>query len=31
VKRCLVPSAFILLMGTLYIIFGNELKFLVAG
>jgi hypothetical protein len=31
VKRCLVPSAFILLMGTMYIIFGNELKFLVAG
>jgi hypothetical protein len=31
VKQCLVPSAFILLMGTLYIIFGNELKFLVAG
>jgi hypothetical protein len=31
VRQCLVPSAFILMMGTLYIIFGNELKFLVAG
>jgi len=31
VRRCLVPAAFILLLGTLYVIFGNELKFLVAG
>jgi TRAP-type C4-dicarboxylate transport system permease large subunit len=31
VRRALVPAAFILLLGTLYIIFGNELKFLVAG
>ena len=31
VKRCLIPAAFILLLGTLYIVFGNELSFLVAG
>jgi len=31
VRRCLVPSAFILLLGTLYIIFGNELSFLIGG
>jgi len=31
VKRCLLPAGFILLLGTLYIVFGNELSFLVAG
>jgi TRAP-type C4-dicarboxylate transport system permease large subunit len=31
VRRALVPAAFILLLGTLYVIFGNELSFLVAG
>jgi TRAP-type C4-dicarboxylate transport system permease large subunit len=31
VKPCLIPAAFILLLGTLYIVFGNELSFLVAG
>jgi TRAP-type C4-dicarboxylate transport system permease large subunit len=31
VKRCLIPAVFILLLGTLYIVFGNELSFLVAG
>lgn len=31
VRRCLVPAAFVLILGTLYIIFGNELSFLVAG
>ena len=31
VKRCLVPASFILILGTLYIVFGNELSFLVGG
>jgi hypothetical protein len=31
VRRCLVPSAFILILGTLYIVFGSELSFLVGG
>ncbi len=31
VRRCLVPAAFVLVLGTLYIVFGNELSFLVGG
>ncbi len=31
VRQALVPAAFILVLGTLYIVFGSELKFLVAG
>jgi TRAP-type C4-dicarboxylate transport system permease large subunit len=31
VKRCLVPAAFILVLGTVYIVFGNRLSFLVGG
>jgi TRAP-type C4-dicarboxylate transport system permease large subunit len=31
VRQALVPAAFILALGTLYIVFGSELKFLVAG
>ncbi len=31
VRQALVPAAFILVLGTLYIVFGSELKFLIAG
>ena len=31
VRQALVPAAFILTLGTLYIVFGSELKFLIAG
>ncbi len=31
VRRCLVPAAFILILGTAYIVFGNQLSFLVGG
>lgn len=31
VRRALVPSAFILLLGTLFVVFANDLKFLIAG
>jgi hypothetical protein len=31
VKTCLVPAAFIVLLGTLYVVFSKQLGFLVAG